>query len=301
MRVNSLISQIGLACLLVGSPLVWAHKSASLPALFRRQNACPNIQSCSVSAKNADTCCIPEFGLFALTLQWNPKVGASDAFTIHGLWPDGCRGERAPSDGCDSSRKYKDVGDLIKSKDSSLYEDMNKYWPSDNGNNNRFWTHEWGKHGTCVSTLNPKCYGNSFKSGQDVQDYFSDTIALYKQYNLYDAFVKEGLKPGNSASADQFNKAANKTLGRAVTLSCDDGRLNEVMLYFTVSGRSFKLADPPRSGNRGCGGQVQWVTKSGNKTNSNNGGDATRMHVNYYQHTLMTLLFMSLVSLLVFI
>lgn len=68
MRLDNLLSQLGLVCLL-GSPLVWGHRSTSLPVLFRRQNSCPNVQSCSEAAKSADTCCIPEFGLFALTLQ----------------------------------------------------------------------------------------------------------------------------------------------------------------------------------------------------------------------------------------
>ncbi|RKP27695.1 ribonuclease T2-like protein, partial [Syncephalis pseudoplumigaleata] len=219
--------------------------------------------SCSAGARNADRCCIPEYGLFALTLQWNQKVGAADTFTIHGLWPDGCNGERAPSGGCDSGRQYKNVGNIIKSRNGTLYEELNKYWPSDASPNNVFWcvTHEWGKHGTCVSTLNPRCYGSGYTPNQDMLDYFTDTLALRSQYDVYGAFVKGGLKPGDKASADQFSAAANKAFGRGITLRCDGGRLSEVMLYFTVSGRSFKLTDPPRSGNRGCGGQVQWAAK----------------------------------------
>jgi ribonuclease T2 len=38
-----------------------------------------------------------------------------------------------PSDGCDSSRNYDNLGDIIKEADAQLYDEMNTYWPSYKG------------------------------------------------------------------------------------------------------------------------------------------------------------------------
>lgn len=56
---------------------------------------------------------------------------------------------------------------------------MNEYWKDYKGDDEDFWEHEWNKHGTCMSTLEPKCY-NGYKGQAEVVDYFQITVDLFK-------------------------------------------------------------------------------------------------------------------------
>ena len=52
-----------------------------------------------------------------------------------GLWPDTCSGG-IPGDGnsgCDASRNFDNVGEIIKELDSELYDQLDTYWPSYKG------------------------------------------------------------------------------------------------------------------------------------------------------------------------
>ena len=73
-------------------------------------------------------------------------VGPSDAWTIHGLWPDNCDGTY--NSFCDPAREYTNITAILTSyKKNELLEYMKKYWKDYAGNDESFWEHEWNKHG----------------------------------------------------------------------------------------------------------------------------------------------------------
>ena len=62
---------------------------------------------------------------------------------------------------------------------------MDEYWKGINGDEH-LWQHEWSKHGTCVSTLEPKCY-TDYQSTQEVVDYFQTAVKLFQTVHTYEA------------------------------------------------------------------------------------------------------------------
>jgi ribonuclease T2 len=167
---------------------------------------CPDAGlSCSNNAFSIhDTCCTnTPGGQFAQTQFWNSDasagppgyLGPNNTWTIHGLWPDHCDGRydsvcdcsrsgdcssanrKCNSDTC--NREYSSITDIMqKYGEHELLEYMDQYWKGINGNEH-LWQHEWSKHGTCVSTLEPKCY-EGYQSAQEVVDYFRKSVELYK-------------------------------------------------------------------------------------------------------------------------
>ena len=60
---------------------------------------------------------------------------------------------------------------------------MQTYWKDYTGNDEAFWEHEWGKHGTCISTFEPRCYVD-YSPQEEVVEYFRKTVELFKVGNL---------------------------------------------------------------------------------------------------------------------
>lgn len=65
-----------------------------------------------------------------------------------------------------------------------LLDYMSEYWKDYRGDDATLWEHEWNKHGTCVSTLEPHCYEN-YLPQQDVVDYFDKAVEIYQQRPSY--------------------------------------------------------------------------------------------------------------------
>lgn len=71
---------------------------------------------------------------------------------------------------------------------------MDTNWKDYQGDDESFWEHEWGKHGTCISTLDTTCYDN-YKPQAEVVDYFEKAVELNKGLNSY----KVGRSPRNNS------------------------------------------------------------------------------------------------------
>ena len=71
---------------------------------------------------------------------------------------------------------------------------MSVYWKDDGGNDESFWEHEWGKHGTCVSTFDPSCYVDYIPT-QEVVDYFQKTLQLFSVLDTYTFLKDAGIVP----------------------------------------------------------------------------------------------------------
>lgn len=64
---------------------------------------------------------------------------------------------------------------------------MHRYWPDIDGDDEGFWAHEWNKHGTCINTIEPRCY-RDYDPREEVDDYFWKTVDLFKGLNTYKVF-----------------------------------------------------------------------------------------------------------------
>lgn len=65
---------------------------------------------------------------------------------------------------------------------------MKTYWQDYEGDDESFWEHEFGKHGTCINTIKPSCY-NDYSPQQEVGDYFQKTVDLFKELDTYKACI----------------------------------------------------------------------------------------------------------------
>jgi len=205
-------------------------------------DVCTNTQlSCHNTTAVANTCCFnAPGGLLQQTQFWdtNPATGPTNSWTIHGLWPNNCDGTYGQY--CDESRQYTNITAILKSFGATtLLNYMNTYWLNDpdDGTNESFWEHEWGKHGTCISTLDTKCYTN-YKPQEEVVDFFNKTTQLFQTLDTYTYLSAAGIVPSSSKTYTlaAINAALQKARGVSAVVQCSDGALDEAWYYFDVMG-----------------------------------------------------------------
>lgn len=104
---------------------------------------------------------------------------SQNEYTTNRFRPDHCNG--GFDQFCDSRRKYSNISlILVDAGRGDLLEYMSEYWKDFRGDDSNLWQHEWNKHGTCVSTLEPDCYAD-YLPQQEVVDYFDKTVEVYKE------------------------------------------------------------------------------------------------------------------------
>ncbi len=151
--------------------------------------------------------------------------------------PDHCDGTYDSY--CDASRQYTNITAILESyKRYDLLEYMSKYWKDNAGNDEGFWEHEWNKHGTCISTLYPKCY-DDYTPQEEVVDYFQKTVDLFKGLDSYKFLKSEGIVPSanKTYTAVEIQEALGKHRGGVnATIGCYEGGLEQIFYNFNVAG-----------------------------------------------------------------
>ncbi|CZR60563.1 related to Ribonuclease Trv [Phialocephala subalpina] len=249
-------------------------KAAALAAMFpfvlaATPDTCANDSSVlSCSGTSTNTCCINSpGGLFQQVQFWDtdPATGPTDSWTIHGLWPNNCDGTYSES--CDKSRAYTDITTLLQNAgqtDTLSY--MQTYWLSDDESDEKFWEHEWGTHGTCISTLDPSCY-TDYTTGAEAVDFFVKVVSLFQGLPTYTWLANAGITPSDSQtySLSDMQSALESAFGAPVILLCQDTNVvYEIYYAYNVQGSVQDGTFVPTSNvgtTSNCPATVQYPTK----------------------------------------
>ncbi|OQO03032.1 hypothetical protein B0A48_11316 [Cryoendolithus antarcticus] len=196
--------------------------------------------SCQNTTAIADTCCFESPGGLILQTQFwdvSPATGPNNSWTIHGLWPDNCDGTYQQF--CDPAREYTNLTQILQSFGrQDLVDYALTYWASNSGSAESFWEHEFGKHGTCMSTFDPPCYPN-YSPGAEVVDFFERTESLFQELPSYDWLAAAGILPSTTVkyTPQQFQDALSPHHGgNQIYLGCSGGQIDELWYYFYVQG-----------------------------------------------------------------
>ncbi|KAL8647909.1 MAG: hypothetical protein Q9226_006234 [Calogaya cf. arnoldii] len=180
--------------------------------------------------------------------------------------PDNCDGSYEQY--CDPSREYTNITAILSAAGKTdLLEYMNKYWKDYKGDDEDFWEHEWDKHGTCISTLEPGCYDN-YAPQQEVVAYFQKTVALFKTLDSYAFLAAKGITPSltETYKLKNIEKALAKPRGVQVTTRCRNGELEEIWYFYNVRGSvetGQYVPTEPDGAKSNCPEEVKYLPKIG--------------------------------------
>uniref|UniRef100_A0A0W0FAY3 ribonuclease T2 n=1 Tax=Moniliophthora roreri TaxID=221103 RepID=A0A0W0FAY3_MONRR len=242
--------------------------------------------SCHNTSAVSNFCCFEAPGGQLLQTQFwdtNPSTGPSDSWTIHGLWPDNCDGTYEQN--CDPSRAYTNLPSILSSQGaSSTLEFMQEFWLDINGNDESFWEHEWSKHGTCMSTLEPSCLPSGSAKGAEAVAYFQTVVKLFKSLPTYTWLSNQGITPSTSKTftLSQLTTALKtESGGFTPALDCSGSTLNAISWYYNLKGSiidgTFVPISAPNTGSCPSSG-IKYPPKSsgsGSSTTTSSGSTPT--------------------------
>ncbi|KAK9425377.1 putative Ribonuclease T2 family protein [Seiridium unicorne] len=228
-----------------------------------------------------DSCCfVYPGGRLLLTQFWDEEVhvgGSEEDWTVHGLWPDLCDGTYDQY--CGMAPHFNNITEILKHyAQDDLLEYMNRYWVAKYGGNAHLWAHEYNKHATCINTLAPSCYGESYTPGLEVVDYFTRAFGLFKMLDTYIALSQAGIEPDShkTFSLAKIQKTLEDFSGGKVVLKCS-GRKHDVLheawyVYFVQgslqSGEFVPARDSFKGDQTDCAKEVRYLPKKNKKHHS---------------------------------
>ncbi|KAK8859809.1 ribonuclease T2 [Apiospora arundinis] len=223
---------------------------------------------------SADSCCfVHPGGRLLLTQFWDEEthVGGSETdWTAHGLWPDLCDGSYDQF--CGMTPRFNNITAILKHyEQDELLGYMSRYWVAKYGTNEHLWEHEYNKHATCINTLAPSCYGDAYKPGLEVVDYFERAFGLFRQLDTYYALQQSGIEPSSSKTFDLavVQQVLERFSGGRVILKCGGrrrDRLHEAWYVYFVKGSlqsgQFVPASDSFKGDQGnCAKRIKYLPK----------------------------------------
>ncbi|KAI0298170.1 ribonuclease T2-like protein [Multifurca ochricompacta] len=140
---------------------------------------------------------------------------------------------------CDSSRAYTDIAGLLTSQGANdTLAFMRRFWVDIDGQDERFWEHEWSTHGTCYSTLQTSCLPSGSPQGAEAVAYFQQVVALFKTLPTYNWLASHGITPSTTQTYTlaQLTSALKAASGFAPALGCSGSAINQISWYFHLSG-----------------------------------------------------------------
>ncbi|KAH7306431.1 hypothetical protein KP509_22G011400 [Ceratopteris richardii] len=199
--------------------------------------------------------CQSDFDFFYFVQQWPgsycdlkqkccyPVTGKPAAdFSIHGLWPNYNDGSY-PSNCAGSSYDSTGISDL---KDQ-----LQRYWDTlscPSGDGDKFWSHEWEKHGTC--------------SGLDQRAYFESVLRLRNSIDLLSALQSSGIEAdGGTYTLEAIEKALTQAIGHKPGLECNrdvDGQRQLYQVYVCIDTDASTLIDCPVYPSSSCSSTISF-------------------------------------------